>query len=218
MRGDNLFRGLAAKYLQVHGGFTAPTLPPASPFLGDGIAVVANPAAAADPPLECGDLAPLWLGGGADFPGSLRGSLPLPPPSVPGQTGREYGSAAGEPREGEPSRAAEPREGEPSRAEEPGEGSAGVTFTATDPNSVGVVTELLLQRLAGAWRLPKARDYCTQAFVAFTPDQMSVTIEVLPGAYAAAIRFVRAGTGQDSALIPLGVVSVPSSSSLAANI
>ena len=37
--GVALFRSLATKYLALHGGTTAPTEPPATPFLGDGIAV-----------------------------------------------------------------------------------------------------------------------------------------------------------------------------------
>ena len=41
-RGDLVFKGLAAKYLQVHGGSEAPQEPPTSAFLGDGIVVEAS--------------------------------------------------------------------------------------------------------------------------------------------------------------------------------
>ncbi len=41
-RGDLVFRGLAAKYLQIHGGVRAPTEPPPSPFYGEGIVVTAT--------------------------------------------------------------------------------------------------------------------------------------------------------------------------------
>ena len=40
-RGDLVFRGLAAKYLQLHGGTS---VPPATPFSGDGIVVEATAA------------------------------------------------------------------------------------------------------------------------------------------------------------------------------
>jgi len=38
-RSVNLFVGLAAKYLQVHGGFDAPSDPPTGVFVGDGVGV-----------------------------------------------------------------------------------------------------------------------------------------------------------------------------------
>lgn len=126
--GNALFKKLATKYLVVHGGFVAPTEPPAAPFLGDAIVV------------------------------GVAGS------------------------------------------------ALGAVFSASAPNSPGVLTELLLQRLPARHRLPKARDYRTLAFVEFAGGPVSVP--AAPGAYACAVRFVRADTGQESATVPLGTVEV----------
>jgi hypothetical protein len=122
---QNVFVGLAAKFLQVNPGESIPLDPPAAPFLGDGITVTASAV------------------------------------------------------------------------------SGGVEFAASGPNAVGVVTELLIQPLARAARAPKERGYRPQAFVAFAPGSLSYTVSVTPGAYAPAIRFVRAATGQQSGLLPL---------------
>ena len=158
-RGDNLFRGLAAKYLQVHGGNAAPTEPPASAFLGDGVVVAAS-------------------------------SLPSGRSGVE-SVAHDHGSAD----DG----------GTPTLPSPKGEAPC-VTFSASGPNSAGVVTELLLQRLPARHRLPRARDYRTRAFVAFAGRPFA--LPVAPGAYACAIRFVRAATGQATAVVPLGTVEV----------
>ena len=139
-RGDLVFRGLAAKYLQLHGGTSVPTEPPATPFAGDGIVVEATAAA-------------------------------VPPGGNPWSDGA-------------------------------------VVFRAHAPNTPGVVTELLLQRLAKRYCVPKQDAYRTQAFVAFAGELVRVPARV--GAWACAIRFVRADTGQASAVLPLGVIEVRS--------
>ena len=81
-----------------------------------------------------------------------------------------------------------------------------VVFTANFPNTPGVVTELLLQPLAGPNRRPIASRYRTRAFVAFAEGGQTRAVEARPGAHAAAIRFVNGETGQASALFPLGTV------------
>lgn len=124
------FRSLALRYLRVHGGADAPSEPPATPFLGDGIEV-------------------------------------------------QVGGAGAE---------------------------GGLVFAASGPNAVGVVTELLAQPLAAAYRAPKARDYRSLGYVAF--DGEAAAFALPPGAYACAVRFVRAGTGQATGLVPIGTVEV----------
>lgn len=129
-RADNVFRGLAAKYLQIHGGAVAPTTPPTGAFLGDGIAVTVQV------------------------------------------------------------------------------GSGMIDFIASGPNSGGIETECLLQRLGRRYYTPQVRDYRTASFAAFAPGALSASIPADPGAYACAVRFVRVATGQESALIEIGAVEL----------
>ena len=83
-----------------------------------------------------------------------------------------------------------------------------VRFEANGPNGPFALTELLLQPLRRAANLPQVERYRTEAFVTFEADALSFEIDVKPGAYAAAIRYVLGSTGQATALIPLGVVLV----------
>ncbi len=80
-----------------------------------------------------------------------------------------------------------------------------ITFAASGANAPGVVTELMLQRLASPRRLPSGR-YTSAAFAAYTPEHLTETVTVEPSAYACAVRFVLAATGQAGAVFPLGVV------------
>lgn len=83
-----------------------------------------------------------------------------------------------------------------------------ITFTATGPNSSGVVTELLLQALPSRLSTPqKGRDR-HKAVVTFTASSLSATVAVKPGAYAASVRFVKTATGQASGLVRVGIVDV----------
>jgi hypothetical protein len=82
-------------------------------------------------------------------------------------------------------------------------GTGGITFTASGPNSAGIVTELLLQPLVNVARAPIPTRYRAQEFVAFAPGGLSRAVAVPPGAWAPAVRFVRAATGQEGPLIPL---------------
>jgi hypothetical protein len=86
--------------------------------------------------------------------------------------------------------------------------SGGVRFTASGPNSGGVVTELLLQRLASPGRAGQPEKYRTQRFVAFGSGSLSIDVTAPSGTTLAAVRFVRAGTGQASALVPVGRIQV----------
>ena len=162
-RGDLAFKGLAAKYLQVHGGSVVPTEPPSSVFLGDGVVVTVSPS------FHSGER----KGTGDGELGSAASALsPQPPLS-------------------------QAKEGEP-----------GIVFAASSANAPGVVTELLTQRLAARHRKPHPEEYRTRRFVGFGDGGLGATVECAPGAYACAARFVRAGTGQASAMVELGVVEV----------
>ena len=87
--------------------------------------------------------------------------------------------------------------------------SAGrLTYTASKANAEGVKTELLLQPLRSAGRLPVADGYRSKQFMAFAAGSLSVTLEVPAGSYAPAIRFVNPRTGQETALVALPVVHV----------
>ena len=86
-------------------------------------------------------------------------------------------------------------------------GEEALRFSADRANAEGVVTELLTQPLVNARRRVYPDRYVSRGFVAFAgPETMEVPCE--PGAYACAFRFVRAATGQATAIFELGVVEV----------
>jgi hypothetical protein len=87
-------------------------------------------------------------------------------------------------------------------------GTGKVTFTATGGNTVGTKTELLLQPLKSRNRNPQKGGYRTKSFVSFVPGTLSFDVNVPPGYYAAAYRFVNTTTGQETALVPIGVSQV----------
>jgi len=89
--------------------------------------------------------------------------------------------------------------------------SAGfVTFTGSAPNTTGVTTEVLLQPLANANRKAQPGAYRTKGFHVFTGGSLTKQIAVPAGFYAAAYRFVRIATGQESNLyfLPTQTVSL----------
>ena len=71
----------------------------------------------------------------------------------------------------------------------------GIVFEALGANRPGVVTELMVQRLAHRRRKPTPR-YKGMAFVAFTEAGSTFEVPLEPGAYACATRFVEAATGR----------------------
>lgn len=81
---------------------------------------------------------------------------------------------------------------------EPGE----VVFAASGPNSPGIVTELLLQRLSNIRRAAKPQ-YKTAGFVSFAVGDLEAAVPVEPGAYVAAYRFVEASTGRAWGMVVL---------------
>ena len=86
--------------------------------------------------------------------------------------------------------------------------TGGILYTADKANAEGVTTELLLQTLRSAGRLPTASDYRSKQFIAFAAGSLSATVAVPAGSYAPAIRFVNPRTGQETAIFPLPVVHV----------
>ena len=68
--------------------------------------------------------------------------------------------------------------------------------------------ELLVQKLKSRLRTPGADRYATAGFVAFVAGALEARVPVERGAWAVAVRFVRWDTGQETAVVPLGVVDV----------
>lgn len=83
-----------------------------------------------------------------------------------------------------------------------------VRFTASAPNASGVVTEVLLQPLPSATARPKRGKDRIRGAVSFAPGGLWMDVPVRSGTYAASVRFVRASTGQLSALVRLGALVV----------
>ncbi|MBX7136058.1 MAG: hypothetical protein K1X67_25595 [Fimbriimonadaceae bacterium] len=81
-------------------------------------------------------------------------------------------------------------------------------FDASAPNQPTVLTELLVQPLRHGAMRPKAAAYRSKAFVTYAPGSLRYTLSLSPGWYAAAYRFVQRHTGEESPLVPLGVVRV----------
>lgn len=80
-----------------------------------------------------------------------------------------------------------------------------VQFTATGPNAEGVATELLVQKIAAPFNSAPISFYRSQRFVTFEPGVLSAYVELPPGWYACAVRFVRPATGQCTGVLPVGV-------------
>ena len=88
-----------------------------------------------------------------------------------------------------------------------GPASGEVTVTASGANAAGVVTELLLQRITGPGRKPRQDGYRPQAFNQFLAGSgLTVNlVDLKPGYYTAAYRFVQTATGRESPLQTLEV-------------
>ena len=88
-----------------------------------------------------------------------------------------------------------------------GAATGAVRFSASGANAPGVVTELLVQRLANVRRTPTGQ-YKSMSFVGFVAGDLSADVPVEAGTYACACRFVERLTGRATGLTPLGVVTV----------
>ena len=71
-----------------------------------------------------------------------------------------------------------------------------------------VKTELLLQKLVSRARRTYADKYRTAAFVAFATGSLTANVTAAPALYATAYRFVNTATGQESGIVPLGIVNL----------
>ena len=83
-----------------------------------------------------------------------------------------------------------------------------VTWSVDKKNASGVVTELLLQKVKGKHRKAGKDGYVSQGFIAFTESVKSFTVPVPAGYYAAAYRFVEDASGRETAIVPLGPLTV----------
>lgn len=87
-------------------------------------------------------------------------------------------------------------------------GTGVVTFTASAPNSAGVMTELLLQKLPNTHREPSKNGYRSMQFFNFAVGVLTRNVSVPAGFYAAGYRFVKASTGQATPMVALPVQTV----------
>jgi hypothetical protein len=87
-------------------------------------------------------------------------------------------------------------------------GTGKLTFTASAPNSANVTTEFLLQPLASPNRKPQPKAYRSYGFFQFETGSLSHEIEVPPGYFAAAYRFVNKLTGQQTNFKTLSIQQV----------
>lgn len=83
----------------------------------------------------------------------------------------------------------------------------GLLFIADRGNAPGVVTELLIQPLASKHRTP-APFYKHAAFATFSDVAPTFAVELPPGWYACAVRFVRDSTGEATHEVAIGVVGI----------
>lgn len=90
---------------------------------------------------------------------------------------------------------------------EPRATTEALSFSSDRANAPGIVTELLTQTLVNARRAAYKDKYVSRGFVAFAGAE-TVEVALEPGAWACAFRFVRPETGEETALVELGVLSL----------
>ncbi|HZH97545.1 MAG TPA: hypothetical protein VEX38_01125 [Fimbriimonadaceae bacterium] len=83
--------------------------------------------------------------------------------------------------------------------------AGGVRFTASGPNTPGVTTELMVQKLPNIRRSP-TKFYKSAAFHAFIPESPQAELELDPGVYCFAYRFVHVQDGQSTGAQVMGAV------------
>lgn len=86
-----------------------------------------------------------------------------------------------------------------------GEGASEMRIVADGPNAPGVVTQILLQPLVSRNRRTYATKYVHEAIVTFTAEVREVTLPMATPWVAVAYRFIRADTGQATALAEIGI-------------
>jgi hypothetical protein len=87
-------------------------------------------------------------------------------------------------------------------------GTGQISFSSSGATSTNTKVEVLVQPLKGKNRTPTAKGYRSKGFVTFTATPTPFVVTLPTGYYAAAYRFVNTLTGQETALIPLTVLTV----------
>ena len=80
-------------------------------------------------------------------------------------------------------------------------------FVASGANAPGVVTEIMVEKLANVRRKPSG-GYKSRGFFAFEKESLTFGLPVEAGTYACAIRFVERAGGRATAVEALGTVTV----------
>lgn len=86
-------------------------------------------------------------------------------------------------------------------------GPGAVVLHVLSGNAEGVVTEVLVQKVASAHRAAYLEKYRSKGFSSWVAGA-SLSVPVKPGVYAVAIRAVKASTGQSGELMEIGRVVV----------
>ncbi|MCW5935755.1 MAG: hypothetical protein KIT11_00415 [Fimbriimonadaceae bacterium] len=87
-------------------------------------------------------------------------------------------------------------------------GTGQITFTGSGPNSLGVTTEFLIQRLPSRNRRPNPEGYASAGFKVLATNNLDFVATVPAGFYAVGYRFVRTGTGQATDIVTLPLQTV----------
>lgn len=83
-----------------------------------------------------------------------------------------------------------------------------IVFTASGANTIGVTTEVLIQRLPALNVVPNPKGYRSAGFKVFVGGSLTQNVPVTAGHYAVAYRFVRVATGQATPLVVLPISTV----------
>ena len=182
--GYNAFSGLALRLVQIDPDAAIPSLPPTGRFAGDRVRITV-------------------AGFGED-------SLPLER-RVRREEARKEEKHEVERRSSSGGRGGVENDGPltPTPLPQRGEGLEVpvLTFLASGANAPGVLTEIMVEKLANVRRKPTGV-YKSRGFVAFSEDRREFDLPVEAGVYACATRFVARETGEAKAIRALGVVTV----------
>ena len=86
-------------------------------------------------------------------------------------------------------------------------GEGALRFLASGANAAGVVTEIMVEKLANVRRKPSGQ-YKSRGFVAFVEESLIFDLPVEAGSYACAVRFVERASGRATTVQALGTVTV----------
>ena len=129
-------------------------------------------------------------------------AVTLEPPSLAGERGGLGGESASIPGDSD---SPSPAPSSPGTSHPRKEGV--LTLAADRANAPGVVTEIVAQPLVNARRAVYEDKYAAKAFVAFEGAE-TVEVPLTRGCWALGYRFVLAATGQETAIVALGIATV----------